>query len=237
MSQSQNQNQNQNQNVNDMLRQQMPQPQQNVQLTNSNAPIVTGMQMQQNTRQLPLQQPSQQMQQPALQTLQPSLQQSAQQDYTVMGVSPFVQNTNTIPQPPAPPAPPIALNALNQPTAQLSGQQEQQGVPSGQNHLQTTRQDGTTDQGDSSYQSIIDQQQAQINALMAQNAALNGQITQMVQNGAQFSQQVQQPMQQAQQVQQPMQVFNPPSLASDEDWSVAALAKDIGTKQHRHSKQ
>lgn len=218
---------NQNQNASGMSQQQMPQSQQNAQLTNSNAPIVTGFTAQQpNARQLPLQQPSQQMQQPALQTLQPSLQQSAQQDYT------GVQNANTVPQPPAPPIMPIAQN---QPTAQQSGQQGQQGVPSsdGLNQMQTVQPVGTTDQG-AAFQSIIDQQQAQIDALMAQNAALNGQITQMVQNGAQFSQQVQQPVQQ---VQQPMQVFDPPSLASDDDWSVAALAKDIGTKQHRHSKQ
>ena len=39
------------------------------------------------------------------------------------------------------------------------------------------------------WDSIIAQQQEQINALMAQNQALTGQITQMVQGGAQFTQQ------------------------------------------------
>lgn len=96
-----------------------------------------------------------------------------------------------------------------------------------------------------SYQSIIDQQNEQIAALMAQNQALNGQITQMVQNGAQFAQQPQpqQPQQyqhaQPQQVQQfpnyyepanPMQQFNPPSLALDQDVSLEGLAEQIGKK-------
>lgn len=97
-----------------------------------------------------------------------------------------------------------------------------------------------------SYQSIIDQQNEQIAALMAQNQALNGQITQMVQNGAQFAQQPQQqqPQQyqhvQVQQPQQfpnyyepanPMQQFNPPSLALDQDVSLESLAEQIGKKK------
>ena len=97
-----------------------------------------------------------------------------------------------------------------------------------------------------SYQSIIDQQNEQIAALMAQNQALNGQITQMVQNGAQFvQQQAQQPQQhyqhmQAQPMQQfpnyyepanPMQQFNPPSLALDQDVSLESLAEQIGKKE------
>ena len=96
-----------------------------------------------------------------------------------------------------------------------------------------------------SYQSIIDQQNEQIAALMAQNQALNGQITQMVQNGAQFAQQVQQQPQQyqhaqPQQVQQfhnyyepanPLQQFNPPSLALDQDVSLESLAEQIGKKE------
>ena len=94
-----------------------------------------------------------------------------------------------------------------------------------------------------SYQSIIDQQNEQIAALMAQNQALNGQITQMVQNGAQFAQQPIQQSQpqyqhmQAQPMQQfpnyyepanPMQQFNPPSLALDQDVSLESLAEQIG---------
>ena len=106
-----------------------------------------------------------------------------------------------------------------------------------------------------SYQSIIDQQNEQIAALMAQNQALNGQITQMVQNGAQFTsqantvfanghtQQVVQPQYQHKQVQQlqqfpnyyepanPMQQFNPPSLALDQDVSLESLAEQIGKKE------
>lgn len=100
---------------------------------------------------------------------------------------------------------------------------------------------------DNALQSIIEQQQAQINALIAQNNNLNAQVTQMVQNGAQFGQaqqvqQVQQP-QQAQPAQfpnvyqphdaqaHPLSTFNPSSLASDEDYSLEALAKDIGKRK------
>lgn len=101
-------------------------------------------------------------------------------------------------------------------------------------------------QAPASYQSIIDQQNEQIAALIAQNQALNGQITKMVQNGAQFYQ-PQQPvplgnMPQFQnayggvnnpaivhpQAQNPLQQFNPPALSSNQDWSLEALGKEIG---------
>lgn len=103
----------------------------------------------------------------------------------------------------------------------------------------------------SPYKSIIEQQQAQIDALIEQNNNLNAQVTQMVQNGAQFGQ----PAQQVQQTQQPQQfqqvqpaqypnvyqpadlqahplsTFNPASLASDEDYSLESLAKEIGKRE------
>lgn len=91
------------------------------------------------------------------------------------------------------------------------------------------------------YQTIIAQQQAQIDALIAQTNALNGQITQMVQGGMQFAQPMQQPTQQPMQqpMQQPqypnyyqpanpMQQFNPPALSDNKDWSLEALGKEIG---------
>lgn len=102
-------------------------------------------------------------------------------------------------------------------------------------------------QAPASYQSIIDQQNEQIAALIAQNQALNGQITKMVQNGAQFYQPQQQPAQVGNmpqyqnayggvanpaivqpQPQNPMQQFNPPALSSNQDWSLEALGKEIG---------
>lgn len=98
--------------------------------------------------------------------------------------------------------------------------------------------------------SIIEQQNAQIAALMAQNQALNQQVISMVQGGAQFpSQPVQsaQPVQpiaqptavyptQIQQMQalgaqpDPLGTFNPVSLASGQDVSLEALASEIGKK-------
>ena len=102
-----------------------------------------------------------------------------------------------------------------------------------------------TSQSNNPYQSIIDQQNAQIAALMAQNQALNQQVTQMVQGGSQFNRQAQQ-AQQAQQVGQnwayhdQQQTVYPPvyggndgmplSLSADADVSLESLASEIGKK-------
>lgn len=103
------------------------------------------------------------------------------------------------------------------------------------------------------YQSIIDQQNAQIAALMQQNKALNAQVTQMVQSGAQFNGQAQQAQQQAPAFAYPnayggvnnpailpqSQEFPPVyagndvplSLSSDVDVSLEGLAAQIGKKE------
>lgn len=103
------------------------------------------------------------------------------------------------------------------------------------------------------YQSIIDQQNAQIAALMQQNQALNAQVTQMVQSGAQFNGQAQQAQQQApgfaypnayggvnnpaiipqSQEFPPVYAGNdvPLSLSSDVDVSLEGLAAQIGKKE------
>lgn len=103
------------------------------------------------------------------------------------------------------------------------------------------------------YQSIIDQQNAQIAALMQQNQALNAQVTQMVQSGAQFNGQAQQAQQQAPAFAYPnayggvnnpsimtqSQEFPPVyagndvplSLSSDVDVSLEGLAAQIGKKE------
>jgi len=73
------------------------------------------------------------------------------------------------------------------------------------------------------YQAIIDQQTAQIDALMKHTERLNAQIAQMVQGGAQFTDN-QQPQPQP----QPMQQFNPPALSDDDDFSLEALGREIG---------
>ena len=71
------------------------------------------------------------------------------------------------------------------------------------------------------YQTIIEQQQAQINALIAQTTALNNQIVSMVTSGAQLNDK--QPAQQTQQT-------KPASLSDDVDYSLESLAKEIGRK-------
>ena len=93
------------------------------------------------------------------------------------------------------------------------------------------------------YQSIIDQQNAQIAALMQQNQALNAQVTQMVQSGAQFNGQAQQAhlpqVHLGQMTVQPVQEFPPVyagndvplSLSSDVDVSLEGLAAQIGMKE------
>lgn len=70
-----------------------------------------------------------------------------------------------------------------------------------------------------SYQTIIEQQQAQINALIAQTETLNKQIINMVNSGAQFNDNS-----------QPTQPTQPISLSDDMDYSLESLAKDIGRK-------
>ena len=71
------------------------------------------------------------------------------------------------------------------------------------------------------YQTIIEQQQAQINALLEQTTALNNQIINMVNSGAQFNDGKQAT------VQEPIVK----SLADDNDYSLESLAKDIGKKR------
>ena len=74
------------------------------------------------------------------------------------------------------------------------------------------------------YQTIIEQQQAQIDALIAQTTALNSQIINMVNSGAQFNDN--NPTQPA----QPVQPVQPVSLSDDADYSLESLAKEIGKR-------
>lgn len=103
------------------------------------------------------------------------------------------------------------------------------------------------------YQSIIDQQNEQISALIAQNQALTGQITQMVQGGAQFAQPA---IAESPQMKYPnaygsvnnpavmtnyppvyegnqTNMFNPAALADDKDYSLEGLAEQIGKAAER----
>lgn len=79
------------------------------------------------------------------------------------------------------------------------------------------------------YETIIAQQQAQIDALIAQSNTLTQQITNLVQNGAQLNAQPAQPVQPTQPT--PAQGFNPKSLAETESFlSMEDLAKEIGKR-------
>ena len=92
------------------------------------------------------------------------------------------------------------------------------------------------------FDSIIQQLQAQNEALMQQNEALNAQVVKLINGGAQVNTQPrqQQPTQVQQmpaQVQQmlsmgaqpdPLGVINPPSLADGQDWSIEGLASEVG---------
>ena len=77
------------------------------------------------------------------------------------------------------------------------------------------------------YESIIEQQQAQINALLEQTANLNQQIVNMVNSGAQFASAQPQPQPEV----KPMQEFNPQPLSAGDDWSLESLAKEIGKRE------
>lgn len=68
------------------------------------------------------------------------------------------------------------------------------------------------------YDSIIQQQTEQINALIAQNQSLTDQMTKLIQNGAQIGQ--------PQQV-TPLQQFAPPALSDNDDWSLEALGREM----------
>ncbi len=103
-----------------------------------------------------------------------------------------------------------------------TGAEPQQAQTTPQNEPQ-----GDTAQNGNAYQSIIEQQQAQINALLEQTANLNQQIVNMVNSGAQFTS-TQQPAQAEEP--KPMQQFNPQPLSADDDWSLESLAKEIGKK-------
>ena len=75
------------------------------------------------------------------------------------------------------------------------------------------------------YESIIEQQQQQIDALLKQTETLNAQITRMVESGAQFNSQPAKPAEPT----QPAQAFNPKSLAEQDAFlSMEDLAKEIG---------
>ena len=79
------------------------------------------------------------------------------------------------------------------------------------------------------YETIIAQQQAQIDALIAQSNTLTQQITNLVQSGAQLNAQPAQPVQPAQPL--PAQGFNPKSLAETDSFlSMEDLAKEIGKR-------
>ena len=107
------------------------------------------------------------------------------------------------------------------------------------------------------YTAIIEQQQAQINALIAQTNAQSAQITQLIQNGGQFPAQTHQqavknammnpaaftaPMPQPQAVEfpnvyqpedlqaAPNAAWQPPSMLDDRDYSLEGLAADIGKR-------
>ena len=84
----------------------------------------------------------------------------------------------------------------------------------------------TAPQPQNAYDSIIAQQQAQIEALINANNNLTQQVTQMVQNGAQFYQQ--QPAPQQMNVLPNFGVMQP--LQNNEDYSLEALAKEIGKR-------
>lgn len=107
---------------------------------------------------------------------------------------------------------------------------------------QQMQQPQTQQETPNAFQAIIEQQQAQIAALIEQTNAQSAQITQMVQNGAQFSQPAHQVTPPAQSVTQPvnqfpnyyepspMQTFNPPALGDNQDYSLESLAEQIGKK-------
>lgn len=137
------------------------------------------------------------------------------------------------------PQPPAQVQPMQQPPVQV------QPVQPSTTQVQPMQQPQQLQQSQApSIQQIIDQQNAQISALMAQNQALNEQVISMVQGGAQFNKQAKGTPQTSpeqnpypSQVQQmgmlgaqpdPFASTNPPSLSSGVDVSLEGLAKEIG---------
>lgn len=94
--------------------------------------------------------------------------------------------------------------------------------------------------GPGAYQSIIQQQQEQIDALIAHNKSLSDQITALVHNGGQITDPDGQPGDRAGAQSQPQPQQAQPaftgmpgsrSIALDEDMSLEALAKEIGKRE------
>ena len=96
---------------------------------------------------------------------------------------------------------------------------------------QTQIEQPTNNNTPNAYETIIAQQQAQIDALTNQTNTLTQQITNLIQSGAQLG--VQAGLQAAQDAQpaQPAQAFNPKSLAETDSFlSMEDLAKEIGRR-------
>lgn len=110
----------------------------------------------------------------------------------------------TTPAQPAQPAAPIVT-----PAAPATPAAPEPAQPAAPEPAQTTN---------AGYDSIIQQQTEQINALIAQNQSLTDQMTKLIQNGAQIGQ--------PQQV-TPLQQFAPPALSDNDDWSLEALGREM----------
>lgn len=102
-------------------------------------------------------------------------------------------------------------------------------TPPVEHHEQPGRETQPEQQGQQEktpYDLIIEQQNAQIDALMKHTERLNAQIAQMVQGGVQFNDN-QGKQTQTPQV-KPMRQFNPDSLSDNIDYSLEALGREIG---------
>ena len=96
---------------------------------------------------------------------------------------------------------------------------------------QTPIEQPANDDTPNAYKTIIAQQQAQIDALIAQSNTLTQQITNMVNNGAQCNTQSYVPQGYTQVSTQPQSAFNPKSLAETDSFlSMEDLAKEIGKR-------
>ena len=96
---------------------------------------------------------------------------------------------------------------------------------------QTQIEQPTNNNTPNAYETIIAQQQAQIEALIAQSNTLTKQITNMVNNGAQFNTQPYVPQGYTQVSTEPQSAFNPKSLAETDSFlSMEDLAKEIGKR-------
>ena len=113
-----------------------------------------------------------------------------------------------------------AFDVTPEPEPKAEPQQEPQAEPQAEPQQPNT------------YETIIKQQNEQIDLLIEHTERLNAQIAQMVQGGVQFTDNSGTANGHTRTTPNPMQQMNPPALTDNDDFSLEALGREIGKPRH-----